>query len=106
LKRAAVAGASARPPTPTDRSASVPERDITATSVVAAPSSQIALARTSAIGNPAPIAAASGSSMSHTCLAPAAIAASVTARRSPDVNAEGTDLTQSGLNRRGRQYLL
>ena len=47
------------------------------------------------------MAAASGSSMSQTCRAPAEMAASVTRRRSPEVTADGTETITSGLNRRG-----
>ena len=75
---------------------------MTAISVVPPPMSQIALPLGSAIGRPTPIAAASGSSMSHACRAPAEIAASVTALRSTDVTPDGTQIMISGLNRRWR----
>ena len=100
----AIARSRSFPPTASECSMTVPEREMTAISVVAAPSSQIAVARTSAIGSPAPIAAASGSSISQTWRAPADIAASVTARRSPEVTADGTETTTSGLNRRGLPF--
>ena len=44
--------------------------------------------------------------MSHTCRAPAEIAASVTARRSLEVTDDGTESTTSGLKSRGRPLAL
>ena len=80
----------------------MPDREMTAISVVPPPISQTALPRGSAIGRPAPIAAASGSSMSQACRAPAEIAASVTARRSTEVTPDGTQIMISGLKSRWR----
>ena len=72
------------PPTRIECATTMPDSEMTAISVVPPPMSQIALPRGSVIGRPAPIAAASGSSISHAWRAPAEIAASVTARRSTD----------------------
>jgi hypothetical protein len=47
-------------------------------------------------GRPAPIAAAIGSSISHTLDAPALVAASRIARRSTEVEPDGTQTTISG----------
>ena len=80
----------------------IPESEMTAISVVPPPTSQIALPLGSAMGRPAPMAAASGSSMSQACRAPAEIAASVTARRSTEVTPDGTQIMISGLNSRWR----
>ena len=52
------------------------------------------------------MAAASGSSMSHACLAPAEIAASVTARLSTEVTPDGTQIMISGLKMRCRPCTL
>ena len=60
----------------------MPAKEITATSVVPPPISTIMLPLASVTGNPAPSAAAIGSSIKKTSLAPADSAASLTARRS------------------------
>ena len=57
----------------------------------------------SVTGRPAPIAAAIGSSISHTCAAPALEPASRIARRSTEVERDGTQITISG--HRGRRLL-
>ena len=58
------------------------------------------LATGSWIGSPAPMAAAIGCSMSCASAAPARRAASITARRSTSVMADGTQITTRGrLNR-------
>ncbi len=67
----------------------MPPSEITAVSVVPPPTSITMLPIGSWIGSPAPIAAAIGCSMSCASAAPARRAASVTARRSTSVIAEG-----------------
>jgi len=62
-----------------------PPREMTATSVVPPPMSTIMLPDGSVMGAPAPIAAASGSSMRYTSRAPRLCADSRTARRSTSV---------------------
>ncbi len=58
------------------------------------------LATGSLIGRPAPIAAAMGCSISWASTAPARLVASITARRSTAVIADGTQMTTRGrLNR-------
>ena len=94
------------PPTRIECATTVPDSEMTAISVVPPPMSQIAWPRGWAMGRPAPIAAARGSSMSHAWRAPAEIAASVTARRSTDVTPEGTQIMISGLNSRCRPCTL
>ena len=98
----AIASSMRLPPTRIECATTIPDSEMTAIAVVPPPISQIALPRGSAIARPAPIAAASGSSMSHACRAPAEMAASVTARRSADVTPDGTQTMISGLNRRCR----
>ena len=71
-------------------------REITATSAVPPPMSTTMLPVGSATGKPAPIAAAMGSSISSTWLAPAWRAASSTARRSTSVTPEGMHTTMCG----------
>ena len=56
----------------------------------------------SVTGMSAPIAAAIGSSISHTCEAPALDAASRIARRSTEVEPDGTQITISG--QRGKRF--
>ena len=94
------------PPTLIEWATTIPDREITAISVVPPPTSQIALARGSEIRRPAPIAAASGSSISQAWRAPAEMAASVTARRSTEVTPDGTQIMISGLKMRGRPCTL
>ena len=67
-----------------------------ATSVVPPPISTIIFAEGSSIGRPTPIAAAIGSSIKTTSLAPARIAESFTARRSTSVIPDGTATTILG----------
>ena len=73
------------PATRTDWLLTIPPREMTATSVVPPPMSTIMLPDGSVMGSPAPIAAASGSSMRYTSRAPALCADSRTARRSTSV---------------------
>jgi cell division ATPase FtsA len=70
-----------------------PPKDKTATSVVPPPISTIIEAVGSATGNPAPIAAATGSSIKKTRLAPAASAEPLIALLSTFVAPEGTHIT-------------
>ena len=78
----------------------MPPSEISAVSVVPPPTSTTMLPTGSWIGSPAPIAAAIGCSMSCASAAPARRAASVTARRSTSVIADGTQITTRGrLNR-------
>ena len=72
--------------------------------MVPPPMSQTAWPRGSLMGRLAPIAAASGSSISQAWRAPAEIAASVTARRSTLVTPEGTQIMISGLKMRCRPW--
>ena len=69
---------------------------MTAVSLVPPPMSRTMLATGSPVGSPAPIAAAIGSKMSSTRLAPACFAASSTARRSTSVTPEGMQMTMCG----------
>ena len=87
---------SSSPPTRTDREATIPPREMTATSLVPPPMSTTMLPVASATGRPAPMAAAMGSSMMETCLAPALKAASRTARRSTSVTPEGMQMIIRG----------
>ena len=81
----------------------MPPSEITATSVVPPPMSTTMLPDGPSIGKPAPIAAAIGSSMMSTDLAPASLAASRTARSSTEVISAGTQITTEG---RGRNSVL
>ena len=74
----------------------MPERLMTATSAVPPPISTIMLPTASVVGNPAPMAAAMGSSITVTWRAPALAAAWRTARRSTSVTPEGTQMTTRG----------
>ena len=78
----------------------MPPSEITATSVVPPPMSTIMFPVGSAIGRPAPIAAAIGSSIRYACRAPAESVASSTARRSTPVTPEGTQTTTRGWAKR------
>src|SRR3954454_23919920 len=73
---------------------------MTATSLVPPPTSTTIRPTGSAIGTPAPIAAAIDSSMRGTCRAPADSAASSTARRSTSVMPDGAHTTRRGCARR------
>src|SRR5437868_15223526 len=77
----------------------MPPSESTATSVVPPPISTIIDAVGSVTGNPAPIAAAIGSSIRKTRRAPALSAASRIARRSTAVEPEGTQIIICGLKR-------
>ena len=74
----------------------MPPREMTATSLVPPPMSTTMEPWGSATGRPAPMAAAMGSSMMETRLAPACSAASRTARRSTAVTPEGIQMTTRG----------
>ena len=74
----------------------IPPREITATSVVPPPISTIMLPLGSETSNPAPIAAAIGSSIKYTSLAPACKTASSTALSSTSVIPDGTPTTTRG----------
>ena len=78
----------------------MPPSAITATSEVPPPMSRIIEPTGSAIGRPAPIAAAIGSSIVKASRAPAAIEASTTARFSTPVTPEGTQTTTRGRAKR------
>ena len=75
----------------------IPPRDITATSVVPPPISTIIVPLGWDISIPAPIAAAIGSSIRKTSLAPASIVASITAFFSTSVTPEGIHTIICGL---------
>ena len=91
---------SASPAQRTLRDATMPERLITATSAVPPPISTIMLPTGSAVGSPAPMAAAIGSSITVTWRAPALAAAWRTARRSTSVTPDGTQMTTRGRTNR------
>ena len=76
----------------------IPPSEITATSDVPPPISTIILPFGFEISIPAPIAAAIGSSIKYVLLAPACIAASITARFSTSVTPLGTQIITLGLN--------
>ena len=82
----------------TEVACTTPPRDRTATSVVPPPISTIIDPVGSATGNPAPIAAATGSSIRNTLLAPAASADSLIARLSTFVAPVGTHMTICGFD--------
>lgn len=71
----------------------IPPSEMTATSVVPPPMSTTIEPRGSATGSPAPIAAAIGSSIRWTALAPARFEAWTMARRSTGVTPDGTQIT-------------
>ena len=83
-------------PTRTAWSATTPPSEMSAVSDVPPPTSTTMLPSGSLIGSPAPMAAAIGCSMSCASAAPARRAASVTARRSTSVMADGTQITTRG----------
>jgi hypothetical protein len=88
------------PPTRIALLVTIPPIETMATSDVPPPTSTTKFPRGSLMGRPAPIAAASGSSISATERAPADSVASSTARRSTSVMAEGTHTKTRGLNSR------
>ena len=75
-----------------------PPNDITAISVVPPPISTTMFPHGFAISIPAPIAAAIGSSIKYTLLAPAWVAASITAFFSTSVTCEGIQIIILGAN--------
>ncbi len=81
----------------TEHEVTISPREITATSDVPPPMSTTMLPVGSETGRPAPMAAAIGSSISSTLLAPAWRAASSTARRSTSVTPEGMQMMMWGL---------
>ena len=83
-------------PTRTALRATTPPSEMSAVSDVPPPTSTTMLATGSWIGSPAPMAAAIGCSMSCASAAPARRAASMTARRSTSVMADGTQITTRG----------
>ncbi len=91
-----IALSSSSPATRTDWAATMPPREMTATSVVPPPMSTTMFPVGSLTGSPAPMAAAIGSSMMCTRRAPARCAASSTARRSTPVTPDGTHTTTRG----------
>ena len=78
----------------------MPPNEITAVSVVPPPMSITMLPTGSLIGRSAPIAAAIGCSSNCASAAPARRVASVTARRSTSVIAEGTQMSTFGREKR------
>ncbi len=98
LTKAMIAWSISSPPTRMDSEATMPPSEITATSVVPPPTSTTMLPG-SCTGSPAPIAAAIGSSMMYTRLAPAWRPASFTALCSTPVIPLGTATTSRGLAR-------
>ena len=81
----------------TDVLVTMSPRDITAISVVPPPISMIIMPSGPVMSRPAPIAAATGSSMRYTDLPPACSAASLTARFSTSVTPLGTHTIILGL---------
>ena len=79
-----------------ERDTTIPPSEITATSLVPPPTSTTTLARGSPIASPAPIAAASDSSIRCTERAPAARHASISARCSTSVIPEGAQIITRG----------
>ncbi len=82
-----------------------PDSEITAISVVPPPTSTIRCPSGLAISIPAPMAAATGSSIRYTLRAPAWIPASITARSSTSVIPEGTQI-MTGLEQLEAVYLM
>ena len=91
-----MAASMSKEPTRTACRATTPPRLMSAVSEVPPPTSTTMLATGSLIGRPAPIAAAMGCSISWASAAPARRAASMTARRSTSVMADGTQITTRG----------
>ena len=87
------------PPVRMDWAATVSARLRTAISVVPPPTSQTMLARGSAMGRPAPMAAALALPMSQTWRAPARWTLLKTARRSTGVMRPGTPTSTRGFRR-------
>jgi len=83
-------------PTRTASSATTPPSEMRAVSDVPPPMSTTMLPMGSLMGSPAPMAAAMGCSMRWASDAPARLAASITARRSTAVMADGTQITTRG----------
>ena len=92
-----IASSNLSPPTRTEPEYTAPPSDITPTSVVPPPISTTIEPVASSTGNPAPIAAAIGSSINSTRRAPAPTADSRIARRSTWVDPHGTQITMRGL---------
>ena len=92
-----IASSKVSPATFIDVLSTIPPRDITAMSVVPPPTSTTMHPFGFEISIPAPIAAAIGSSIRNTSLAPASIVASITALFSTSVTPEGTHTIIFGL---------
>ena len=98
LNIATIASFNSSPATRAECAVTIPPIEITATSVVPPPISTMRFALGKCTGNPAPIAAAIGSSMMYTGRrAPANSAASCTARFSTPVISDGTQIIIRGL---------
>ena len=78
----------------------MPFKEMTAMSVAPSPMSTIMVPWGTAMSTPAPMAAATGSSMRQTFRTPAAVMASTTARFSTSVTLQGTLTTTRGMNTR------
>ena len=78
----------------------MPFKEMTAISVAPSPMSTIMVPWGTAMSTPAPMAAATGSSMRQTFRTPAAVMASTTARFSTSVTLQGTLTTTRGMNTR------
>ena len=89
-----------------DDHATMPPKEITATSVVPPPIFTTMLPSDECMGMPAPSAASRGSFTKCTSRAPASFAAFMTARNSVDVMPAGTDMTTSGRKKLKRPMLL
>ena len=89
-----------KPPQRSAWTATTPPSEITAISAVPPPMSTTMLPTGSWIGSPAPMAAAMGCSIRKLADAPARRAASLTARRSTAVMADGTQISTLGRLRR------
>ena len=85
-----------KPPQRSASTATTPPSEITAISAVPPPTSTTMFPTGSWMGRPAPMAAAIGCSMRKEADAPARRAASLTARRSTAVMAEGTQMRTLG----------
>lgn len=95
-----IASSMSSPATRTDSQTAISASDMMATSVVPPPMSTIMLAVASAKGSPAPIAAATGSSIRYVFHAPARSAELNTACFSTAVMPDGIEMTTRGLTRR------
>ncbi len=99
LKYCTIQSSISSPATSRDFATTIPPSEMTATSVVPPPMSQIMLACGSDTGSSEPMAAAIGSSIRYTSLAPACSADSCTARFSTSVMPDGMPITIRGCRR-------